>query len=114
MLARCGGSSERYFAMVDLLFNKQATWLASRQPKGIADALKKLGMESGLTEAQFNTCMNDKPLAEAMVASYQKNATADHVQGTPSFVVDGKLYENMAWPDFKKILDDEIAKKTKG
>lgn len=110
MLARCGGSTERYFAMVDMIYNQQQQWLASRTAPGIADALKKMGMESGLTDKQFETCMQDKKLAEALVAYYQKHATEDKIQGTPSFIIDGKLYSNMAWEDFKKIIDDELAK----
>jgi len=105
MLARCGGSTERYFAMASLLYDSQSDWLASREPAGISDALRKLGLQTGLTDAEFDSCMQDQAKAEALVAMYQKNATADGIEGTPSFVINGKLYSNMAWNDFAEVLD---------
>ena len=43
-------------------------------------------------------------MAQALVASYQENATADGVRSTPSFVINGTLYANMPWEDFEKAL----------
>ena len=36
-----------------------------------------IGRQAGLTDAEMDACMQDRALAEALVAEYQKNAEAD-------------------------------------
>ena len=105
MLARCGGA-DRYFGIADLLFQNQSKWMASGDPTGIAAALRRLGKTAGLGEDQINACLQDGDSAEAMVATYQANATADGVRSTPSFVINGKLHQNMSYAELKSALRD--------
>ena len=105
MLARCGGA-DRYFGIADLLFQNQSKWMASGDPTGIAAALRRLGKTAGLGEDQINACLQNGDSAEAMVATYQANATADGVRSTPSFVINGKLHQNMSYAELKSALRD--------
>jgi protein-disulfide isomerase len=107
MLARCGGP-DRYFGFVDALFANQADWLATRDPAGIADDLRKLGLTAGLTADEINACLSDSDKAQAMVALYQENAEADGIRSTPSFVINGENYSNMSFEQFKGILDEAL------
>jgi protein-disulfide isomerase len=107
MLARCGGQ-DRYFGFVDALFANQADWLATRDPAGIADDLRKLGLTAGLTADEINACLSDSDKAQAMVALYQENAEADGIRSTPSFVINGENYSNMSFEQFKGILDEAL------
>ena len=43
----------------------------------------------GLTTTALDACLNDADMAKALVALYQKNATADDVKGTPTFFING-------------------------
>ncbi len=110
MVARCGGPV-RYFGIADLIFDHQKEWLADSDPAVIVGNLRTFGKTAGLTDAELDTCLGDKPMAEAMVANYQKTSTADNVEGTPTFFVDGKKYSNMDYDAFAKILDTELAAK---
>lgn len=108
MVARCGGEL-RYFGISDILFQTQRDWLASGNDAGIAEALRKVGLTAGLGKEQLDACMNDGATAQAMVAAYQTNATADKIEGTPSFIINGKLYSGeMSYQDFAKILDEQL------
>jgi protein-disulfide isomerase len=109
MVARCGGEG-RYFGIVDILFDTQKEWIGSGEPTVIANNLRKIGRTAGMSDETINTCLNDETNAKAMVALYQKNATADEVTGTPTFFVNGTRYSNMGYDEFAKILDAEIAK----
>lgn len=110
MMARCGGPM-RYFGIVDMLYDQQQQWAASNDPNQVVASLKQIGKTAGITDDQLNQCMNDGAMAQAMVAKYQKDSAADHIEGTPSFVIDGTTYKNMGYDDFAKILDAELAKK---
>ena len=44
--------------------------------------------------------MQDRATAEALVAEYQKNAAADGVDATPTFLINGKKEGNMSYEEF--------------
>lgn len=108
MLARCGGG-QQYFGIADLLFANQAEWAQKESPKEIVDAMYALGRQTGLTDAQMEACIQDQPMAEALVAEFQKNFDADKVEGTPTFILNGAKFTNMPWDEFKGELDKLLA-----
>lgn len=108
MIARCGGEM-RYFGIADMIYDTQKDWIGDGQPATVAENLRKMGLKAGMAADQIETCLNDQAMAEAMVATYQKNATADGINGTPSFVIEGTTYSNMNYEDMKKILDEKLA-----
>lgn len=109
MIARCGGEM-RYFGISDMIFDQQKEWAASQDPKVVVENLKKIGRAAGLDDAAMDTCLNDKPMAEAMIAHYQKNFAADGIQGTPTFMINGTKHSNMSYDDLKAIVETELAK----
>lgn len=104
MLARCGGE-ERYFGIVDMLYETQREWAGSSDGAQVAENLRRIGRIAGLTNEQVNACLEDRAMAEELVAVYQANANADGIQGTPSFVINGTLHSNMSYADFSALLD---------
>ena len=108
MVARCGGEM-RYFGIVDMIFDTQEEWVAGGDPALIAENLRKIGKKAGLSDSELDACMNDGEQAKAMVASYQKNAEADDISSTPSFVINGQKYSNMDYEAFAAVLDEKLA-----
>lgn len=108
MIARCGGDA-KYFGLSDMLYDTQKDWIGDGEPATVAASLRKIGLKSGMSADQIEACLNDNAKAEAMVATYQKNATADEISSTPSLVIDGTKYSNMSYDDLKAILDKKLA-----
>ncbi len=113
MLARCGGEM-RYFGITDLLYDKQMDWAAAETLDAAVTALKKIGLAAGMDDAAMDVCLHDQPMAEALVAHYQKNIETDFPNdsfgGTPSFLINETQYGNMEYADLQAILDAELAK----
>jgi len=107
MVARCGGPL-RFFGISDIIYNEQSEWTASRDPATIADELRKIGLKSGLSSEELDTCLTDATMAQTLVAWYQENAEADGISSTPSFIIDGQNYSNMAYSEFQRILDEAL------
>ena len=107
MVARCGGS-ERYFGIVDLIFEKQREWAVSNDPAATAENLRRIGATAGLSPKELDACLSDGDHARGLVAVYQQNAEADGINATPSFVIDGENYSNMSYADFAAILDEKL------
>jgi protein-disulfide isomerase len=109
MVARCGGPT-RYFGISAMLYEKQREWLASEDPAVIVENLRRIGRTAGMQDAQIDACLNDAAMAQAMVAKYQADATADKVEGTPTLILNGVKHPNMSYENLRALLDAELAK----
>ncbi|MEO1637967.1 MAG: DsbA family protein [Pseudomonadota bacterium] len=105
MIARCAGTDEFFFAFTDLLYTQQQMWLATGDPAGIIADLRRLAKTAGMEDATLDACLSDAPKAEALFNWYQENAERDGIRSTPSFLIDGENYSNMAYDEFAGILD---------
>lgn len=108
MVARCGGES-KYFGITDMFYKTQREWIADGSPATVAENLRKIGLKAGLSSEQINTCLNDATMAEAMVATYQQNATKHGVRGTPTVVIDDVKYDgSMSFSGIAEALDAKL------
>jgi protein-disulfide isomerase len=91
MLARCG-DKERYFPMVETLFQQQRTWAVQRplQP------LMAIGKQAGLSEAGFNECLKNQQVLDGIEDVRKRAAEKLNVQSTPTFFVNGKQLRGAA------------------
>jgi protein-disulfide isomerase len=91
MLARCGGK-ERYFPMVETLFQQQRTWAVQRplQP------LMAISKQAGMSEAGFNECLKNQQVLDGIEAERKRAAEKLNVQSTPTFFVNGKQLRGAA------------------
>ena len=109
MMARCGGEM-RYFGITDILFDTQRDWINTEDQNAVIENLKKIGRTAGMADADLEACMQDNAMAKALVEHYQTNATADGLEGTPTFMINGVKYSNMAYEEMQTVLDAELAK----
>lgn len=112
ILARCGGD-DKYYAVSDMIFDEQKTWLSASDGEGIAANLRKIGAKAGMLPEQMDACWNDKQKVADLVTTFQKNASVDAIEGTPTFIINGETVKNQPWDDMKKIIDAKIAEAEK-
>jgi protein-disulfide isomerase len=104
MIARCA-PKDRYFGIADVLFERQREWATAQTNEEFVENLYGIGRQAGLTKEEMDACMSDQAFAEALVKSYQENATADGIDSTPSFVINGQKYGNMNYETFAETLE---------
>jgi len=111
LLARCAGAS-KYFQVVDAVWRQEEPLLESERNAEKRDALVKIAQSMGLTEAQFNTCVTDDKAILALNARSEKWAGDDHIENTPTFVINGKIYDNgfLSLADMDKAIAEAGAK----
>lgn len=108
VLARCGGD-DKYYAVSDVLFEEQKEWLSGSAGDEIAANLRKIGLKTGLTEEKMEACWNDKAMAESLIATFQKNATADKIEATPTFIIGDEKVQGNDWDKVKEAIDAQLA-----
>jgi protein-disulfide isomerase len=95
LTARCAGK-DKYFTVLDQVFKDQEQIYRSGDIKA---GLLPIAKANGLSEKQFETCINDEAAINAMNARSEK-AGKDGVAATPTFFVNGKkAFEGVPTPE---------------
>lgn len=125
LLAQCGPDS-RFSGNHHAILAAQSTWL--KQPtnpdakarwanpdfglmmKYVAQdlGLYKLMLGRGYTPAQLDSCLANKVLGDKLADQTKDASERIGVQGTPSFMINGKLQEVYEWTALKPLLDTEL------
>ncbi|WP_417492556.1 thioredoxin domain-containing protein [Maricaulis sp.] len=91
-LAHCV-APERYFDMLDVLFQQQrAIFQAASQPGGARGQYLAIARSMGMSEADFDACLNNQDVNAEIVAAHDR-ALADGIDSTPRFLFNGELLE---------------------
>ena len=96
LLARCSGK-DHYFSVVEAIYRAQPEIFNSGDLKGV---LTRIAKANGLDTQQLDACVNDKAAVDALNARVDHAEKVDHIDGTPSFLINGKkLDEHGREPD---------------
>jgi len=107
VLARCLGD-DKAFAADELLFAEQDKWAFADKPlEPLIEAMRPTGM----TQAQATECLKNQKLADGIVAITKKAGDEIHLNGTPTFVIDGKVYGGELTMDQLRAILDPLVKK---
>ena len=108
VLARCGGD-DKYYAVSGMLFGQQKSWMNAKTGDDLVANLRKTGAAAGFSDAQMDACWADQARVEQLVATFQQNATADGIEGTPTFIIGGEKVANGPWDELKAKIDEKLA-----
>lgn len=107
MTARCGGA-DAFYPMADQFLKKQSVWAKVAEDQ-IGGEIQKIGRLNGLSNEQLGACLADQNYAKALVEAYQKNAEADDVKSTPTFIINGDKHSgNLPFEEFSKLIDAHL------
>ncbi len=107
VLARCLGD-DKAFAADELLFAQQDKWAFVDKP---LDPLIAALRATGLTQEKATECLKNQKLADGIVAVAKRANEEIHLTGTPTFVIDGKVYGGELTLDQLKAILDPLVKK---
>ncbi|WP_293379507.1 thioredoxin domain-containing protein [Phenylobacterium sp.] len=104
LVARCAGPG-KYFAVTDAIFKDQEQ--AFQAPR---ETLLDVAKSVGMTEDQFNKCINDEKAIQGLNDRVEHHSRDDHVNSTPTFVINGKGME----PGYHSLDEIDAAIKAAG
>jgi len=87
MLARCSGK-ERYFPMIETLFQQQRDWVVQRP----LAPLQTISKQAGISEQAFNECLKNQQVLDGIEEVRQRASQKFNVQSTPTFFINGELF----------------------
>jgi protein-disulfide isomerase len=104
LVARCA-PDDKYFDVLDLLFDKQIPLVEAYQARTAREELLKIARPMGISEQQFNACLDNQAEIERIRQIGEEGFERYGVSGTPTFVIDGKTYGAMGLEQFVEIID---------
>lgn len=108
-LARCM-TKDKYFPFMDQLFANQKDWDPEYGVADVRGALVKQAALQGMSEAQFNACLNDpKPDAEINKVA-QDGVDRYHLDHTPTVILNGEVQKEASWDALKPAIEAALAK----
>ncbi|MDO5641418.1 MAG: DsbA family protein [Paracoccus sp. (in: a-proteobacteria)] len=107
ILARC--DEAKYYPVAGMLMDEQQSWLSAPDGEALVANLRKIGAKAGMTAEQIDACWNDQAQVERLIATFQRNMTADNINATPSFVIGGEAVSNQPWNSMKAVIDRHLA-----
>jgi protein-disulfide isomerase len=108
LTARCAGP-DKAFSVLDAIYRGMSTPEDAQNflindPRG---SLLRIAQSAGMTEKQFNDCVEDEKALAALTKRVERNAK-DDIKGTPTFFVNGVHLDNVK-PMTMARLDADIA-----
>jgi protein-disulfide isomerase len=101
MEVRCA-PAEKFFALVDFLYEQQANWAFVDNPQV---ALAGLLKQAGIGQDAFDACLKNQPILDGINAVKTRAADKFGVSATPTFFFNGKKQEGeQTIEDIDKIL----------
>jgi protein-disulfide isomerase len=107
VLARCVGD-DKALAAIELLFSTQDKWAFVDKP---LEPLIAAMRPTGLTHDQAMACLKDQAKADAIVGIGKRASDEIKMNGTPTFVIDGKVYGGELSMDQLRAIIDPLVKK---
>ena len=99
-LARCA-PQERYFAVLDTLFQQQETWSRAKDPLA---AIGNIGKLAGMSQATVDACFKDTKLMDSIV-QIRLDGEKQGVDSTPTFIIGVKKISGaQPFEEFDKLL----------
>lgn len=86
LVSRCAGK-DKYFTVLDAIYRQQQEMFQTGDFRGV---LLRIAQSAGLTEPQFNACLNDEAAMKALNERVTRAVQQDKVTGTPTFFFNGK------------------------
>ena len=102
MTARCAGR-DKYFSVLDAIYRGQRAMFESGDIHG---SLQRIAESAGVSDAKFEGCINDEKGLKALNDRVQTYVTRDKINGTPTFVINGKTLDGEQTMD---TLDKAVA-----
>jgi protein-disulfide isomerase len=99
MIARAA-PKEAYFPLIDAMFSTLDTW--AQKP---VEGLLNIARQAGFTEEKFNATLKDEALARG-IRAIMDDGVKFGVKGTPSFFINGELFDGeRTYEAFKAKID---------
>ena len=94
-------NKKNQITFLDKIYEKQNEWTQGSNIEKINDNLKKIVKNLGISEIQFNKCLNNESISDKILNDRIEGQKKYSIESTPTIIINEKKLEGAA--DFKNI-----------
>ena len=106
IIVRCHNDNSKKFQLLGEIYKKQSQWAVGSDINVINESIKKIGLDSGLSNKKMNDCLNSE-IAQNEILNERIEAQKHYkIHSTPTIYINKKQYKGKhEYKPFKKAIE---------
>ena len=106
IVVRCHVDNNKKFQLLGEIYKKQNQWAVGSDINIINESIKKIGLDSGLSDNTMNDCLNNEAAQDQILNERIEAQKKYKIQSTPTIYINKKKYKGKhEYKVFKKALE---------
>ena len=109
IIIRCLQDINKKFQLLGEIYKKQNQWAVGSDINIINESIKKIGLNSGLSESKMSDCLNDENAQNQILSERIEAQKKYKIQSTPTIFINDKKYDGKhEFKAFKKVIEKNL------
>ena len=109
IIIRCHTDINKEFQLLGEIYKKQNQWAVGSDINIINESIKKVGLNSGLSENKMNDCLNDENSQNQILNERIEAQKKYKIQSTPTIFINDKKFDGKhEYKAFKKAINKNL------
>ena len=87
IIVRCHADSNKKFQLLGEIYKKQSQWAVGSDINVINESIKKIGLDSGLSNNKMNSCLNNEAAQDQILNERIEAQKKYEIQSTPTVYI---------------------------
>ena len=111
IIVRCHLDNNKRFKLLGEIYKKQNKWAVGSDINVINELIKKIGLDSGLSDAKMNKCLEEESVQDQILNERIEAQKKYKIQSTPTIFINKKNYKgDHSYKSFKKAIEKILNK----
>jgi protein-disulfide isomerase len=106
IIIRCHTDNNKKFQLLGEIYKKQSQWAVGSDINIINESIKKIGLDSGLSNDKMNDCLNNESAQDQILNERIEAQKKYKIESTPTIYINKKQYKDKhKYKQFKKAIE---------
>tara|TARA_X000001036_G_scaffold5878_1_gene5287 strand:+ start:509 stop:1102 length:594 start_codon:yes stop_codon:yes gene_type:complete len=106
IIVRCHTDNNKQFQLLGEIYKKQNQWAVGSDINVINESIKKIGLNSGLSNNKMDNCLNNETAQEQILNERIEAQKKYKIQSTPTIYINKNKYKGKhEYKSFKKTIE---------
>ena len=106
IIIRCHTDNNKKFQLLSEIYKKQSQWAVGSDINVINESIKKIGLDSGLSNNKMDDCLKNETAQEQILNERIEAQKQYKIQSTPTIYINKKKYKGKhEYKPFKKAIE---------
>ena len=109
IIVKCHVDNNKKFELLDKIYEKQKIWAVGTDINKINDLIKKIGLETNLTDEKMSECLIDEKTQDDILNARIEAQKKYKIDSTPTVLINEKKYNGkVEYEKFKRAIEKSL------